>query len=61
MRSSGIYALRYSYKLVFNCTNNEVKYEAMILEIMALKKLQVKRVVLCGYFELVIKKMTGEY
>ena len=33
----------------------------MILAILDLKELQVKRVVLHGDFELVIKKMVGEY
>ena len=33
----------------------------MILEILSLRKLQVRRVVLHGYSELVIKKITGEY
>ena len=55
MRPQGIHALRYSYKLSFDFTNNEQKYEAMILEILALNKLQVRRVVLRGEFELVIK------
>ena len=57
----GSRALRYLYKLIFYCTNNEAKYEAMILEILDLKKLQVNRVVLCGDSELVIKQMTSEY
>ena len=61
MRPPGIYTLRYSYKLDFDCTNNESKYEAMLLEILALKKLKVMRVVLCGDYEMVIKKMTSEY
>ena len=61
MRPSGICTLRYSYKLIFNCTNNEAEYEAMILAILSLKKLQVRMVVLHGDSELVIKKMTSEY
>ena len=61
MRPPGIYTLRYSYKLDFDCTNNESKFEAMLLEILALKKLKVMRVVLCGYSEMVIKKMSDEY
>ena len=61
MRPPGIHALRYSYKLSADYTNNEAEYEAMILAILALNKLQVRRVVLWGYFKLVIKKMTNEY
>ena len=41
--------------------NNEVEYEAMILVILFLKELQVKRVVLHGGSELIIKQMTGEH
>ena len=33
----------------------------MLLEILALKKIKVMRVVLCAYFNMVIKKMTNEY
>ena len=33
----------------------------MLLEILALKKLKVMRVVLCGDYEMVIRKMTSEY
>ena len=61
MRPPRIYTLRYSYKLDFDCTNNESKYEAILLEILALDKLKVMRVVLCGDYEMVIKKMINEY
>ena len=61
MRPPRIKALSYSYELAFDCMSNEAKYEAMILEILVLKKLRAKRVVLHGDFELIIKKMTGEY
>ena len=57
MRPLIISALRYSYELSFDCTNNEVEYEAMILVILDLKKLQVKRVVLHGYSKPIIKQM----
>ena len=61
MRPPGIYTLRYSYKLDFDCTNNESKYEVMLLAILALKKLKVMRVVLRGDYEMVINQMTSEY
>ena len=53
--------MNYSYKLDFDCMNNEAKHEAMILVILVLKELQNKRVVLHRDSELIIKKMTGEY
>ena len=51
--------LNYSYKLAFDCTNNEVDYEAMVLAIRILKDFQVRRVMIHGDSDLVIKKMTG--
>ena len=41
--------------------NNEAEYEAMILAILVFKGIQVKRVVLHGDSEMIIKQMTGEY
>ena len=61
MRPPGIYTLRYSYKIDFDYTNNESKYEAMLLAILDLKKLKVMRVVLRGDSKMVIKQMTSEY
>ena len=61
MRHTEVRALNYYYKLAFDCTNNEAEYEAMILAILALKELQVKRVVLHGDSKLIIKQMTGKY
>ena len=53
--------MRYSYKLDFDYTHNEVEYEAMILEIPDFKKVQVRRVVLSGDSEMVINKITDKY
>ena len=61
MRPPRIYTLRYSHKLDFDYTNNESKYEAMLLAILDLKKLKVMRVVLRGDSKMVIKQMTSEY
>ena len=61
MRPPGIHALRYSYKLAFDYTHNEVEYEVMILEILDFKKVQVRRVVLSGVSEMVINKITEKY
>ena len=49
--------LNYSYKLSFDCKNNEEEYEAMILTIQILKEFQVRRVVIHGDSEMVIKQM----
>ena len=61
VKPPGGQALNYSYKLAFDCTNNEAKYEAMILAIQILKYFQVRRVVIHGDSKLVIKQMQGEY
>jgi len=55
MQLPGGGALNYSYKFSFDCTNNEAKYEALMLAIQVLKSFQVKRVVIHGDSELVIK------
>jgi len=53
--------LSYSYKFTYKCTNNEVEYVALMLAIQILKGFQVKRVLIRGDFELVIKQLQGEY
>lgn len=53
--------LSYSYKFAYECTNNEAEYEALMLTIQILKGFQVKRVLIRGDSELVIKKLQGEY
>ena len=45
-----------SYKLHFKCTNNMVEYEALILELKALKDLQAQRINIQGDLELIIKQ-----
>ena len=54
-------AFKYSYKFSFDCTNNEVEYEAMMLSIQILKGFQVRRAMVHGDSDLVIKQMQGEY
>ena len=61
MRPLGVRAVNYYHKLAFDYTSNEGEYEAMILVILDLKGLHVRRVVLHGDSELIIKQMTGEY
>ena len=50
-----------SYKLAFDCTNNEAEYEALITSLKVLKKLGARRIVVYGDSELVIKQVKGEY
>eukprot|EP00253_Pinus_taeda_P016216 PITA_16216 len=50
-----------SYKLAFDCSNNEAKYEALMAGLEILRKLNAKRISLYGDSELVIKQVRGEY
>lgn len=50
-----------SYKLAFDCSNNEAEYEALIAGLKILKKLNAKRISVYGEFKLVIKQVKGEY
>ena len=44
-----------SYKLAFECSNNEAEYEALIAGLKILRKLNAKRISVYGDSELVIK------
>jgi len=50
-----------SYKLAFDCSNNEAKYEALIAGLKILRKLNAKRIAVYGDSKLVIKQVKGEY
>jgi len=50
-----------SYKLAFDCSNNEAEYETLIAGLKNLRKLNAKRIGVYGDFELVIKQVRGEY
>jgi ribonuclease HI len=50
-----------SYKLYFDCTNNVVEYEALILGLKMIKELKIKKVSIYGDSELVINKVKGVY
>lgn len=50
-----------SYKLAFDCFNNEAKYEALITSLRILKKLNAKIISVYGDSKLVIKQVKGEY
>eukprot|EP00253_Pinus_taeda_P024681 PITA_24681 len=45
-----------SYKLAFDCSNNEAEYEALIVGLKILRKLNSKRISVYGDSELVIKQ-----
>ena len=45
----------------FSCTNNVAEYEALILGLQILKKLQARRVYIYGYSDLVIRQVIGTY
>ena len=45
----------FSYKFYFSCTNNLAEYEALILGLQILKKLEAKRVYIYGDSELVLR------
>jgi ribonuclease HI len=51
----------FSYKFSFDCTNNMVEYEALILGLKTLKDLGAKRIVVHGDFELIINQVKGIY
>jgi ribonuclease HI len=55
------YSENHSYKLNFQCTNNIVEYEALMLSLKLLKKVGAKQIMVRGDYELIIKKIKGEY
>jgi len=50
-----------SYKLAFDCSNNEAEYEALIVGLKILKKLKEKTISVYEDSELIIKQVKGEY
>jgi hypothetical protein len=55
------YSENHSYKLNFQCTNNIVEYEALMLGLKLLKRVGAKQIMVRGDFELIIKKIKGKY
>lgn len=49
------------YKLAFDCSINEAKYEALIARMKILKKLNAKIISVYGDSKLVIKQVKGQY
>ena len=50
-----------SYKLYFDCTNNMVEYESLVLGLKELKGLKAKKVYIYGDFELIVNQVKGIY
>ena len=50
-----------SFNLAFECTNNQVKYEAFVIGLEILLKLGAKKVRVIGDSQLVLRQLTGEY
>jgi len=50
-----------SYKLAFDCSNNEAEYEALITSLKILRKLNAKIISVYGDSKLIIKQVKGDY
>jgi ribonuclease HI len=50
-----------SCKLYFDCTNNVVEYDALVLGLKVFKNLKSKKIYIYGDSELVINKVKGSY
>ena len=50
-----------SYKLNFECTNNMIEYESLLLGLNALKEMGAKRIEVFGDSELVLNQVNGNY
>jgi ribonuclease HI len=55
------YSENHSYNLNFQCTNNIVEYEALMLILRLLKRVGAKQIMVRGDSELIIKQIKGEY
>jgi ribonuclease HI len=51
----------FSYKFYFNCTDNVAEYEALLLGLRILKKMQAKRVYIYGDSDLILRQVIGTY
>ena len=51
----------FSYKIYFDCTNNVVEYEVLVLGLKVLKNLKAKKIYIYGYSELIISQFKGSY
>ena len=55
------YKYIFLYKLDFPCTNNIAEYEALLLGLQLLKKLEAQNISILGDSELIIRQIKGEY
>ncbi|XP_028066827.1 uncharacterized protein LOC114269663 [Camellia sinensis] len=53
--------LYFSYKLDFYCSNNEAKYEALILGLIAAEKHSIKKIQIRGDSKLIVKQVSGQF
>ena len=51
----------HAFRLNFKCTNNMAEYEALILGLQIIRKLEGQRILVMGDSELVIKQINAEY
>ena len=51
----------FSYKLYFDCTNNVVEYEELVLGLKVLNNLNAKKIYIYGDSELIINQVKGSY
>ena len=51
----------FSYKFYFNCTNNVAEYEALLLGLQILKKMQARKVYIYEDSKLVLRQVIGTY
>ena len=51
----------FTFKLHFPCSNNEAKYETLVVGLKASKRLGIKRLKVFGDSELVINQIEGTY
>ncbi|CAL2270628.1 unnamed protein product [Prunus armeniaca] len=52
---------QFAFQLDFKCTNNQAKYEALIIGFEILKEIKATRILVYGDSQLVINQLTGEY
>ncbi|BFG37631.1 hypothetical protein CerSpe_239050 [Prunus speciosa] len=52
---------RYSFKLDFDCSNNQAEYEALIIGLEIVRELRINNVVILGDSMLVLKQLSGDY
>jgi hypothetical protein len=55
------YSENHSYKWNFQCNNNISEYEALMLVLKLLNKVGAKQIMIRGDYELIMKKIKGEY